>query len=165
MSLLGNQLSGSIPSSFGNLTKLQALELILNQLSGPIPSELGDLVALRDLRLLGNQLSGPIPASLMNLTALEAPATDIGYNALYTSEEALITFLNSKDPDWAATQTIAPTQVMATSLDNAVILVSWLPITYTGGGGYYRVLSSETAGGPLRRLPARLQTRRPLRSR
>ena len=84
----------------------------------------------------------------MNLTALEAPATDIGYNALYTSDEALITFLNSKDPDWAATQTIAPTGITATSLDNAVIMVSWLPITYTDDTGGYKVMMSETAGGP-----------------
>ena len=62
--------------------------------------------------------------------------------------ERSFTFLNSKDPDWAATQTIAPTDVTATSLDNAVILISWLPITYTGGGGYYSVWRSETAGGP-----------------
>ena len=60
----------------------------------------------------------------------------------------LIAFLNSKDPDWAATQTIAPTQVTATSLDNAVIMVSWLPVTYTADAGYYKVLISETQGGP-----------------
>ena len=93
-----------------------------------------------------NQLAGPIPASLANLTALTA--TNLGYNALYASDEALITFLNTKDPDWAATQTIAPTSVTATSLDNAVIMVSWLPVTYTANAGYYKVLMSQTAGGP-----------------
>ena len=93
-----------------------------------------------------NQLTGPIPTSLANLTALTT--TDFGYNALYTSDDALITFLNTKDPDWAATQTIAPTGITATSLDNAVIMVSWLPVTYTADAGYYRVLISEAAGGP-----------------
>ena len=36
----------------------------------------------------------------------------------------------------------------ATSLDNAVIMVSWLPVTYTTDPGYYKVLISEAAGGP-----------------
>lgn len=141
-----NQLSGEIPAELGNLVNLQSLRLADNQLRGEIPNTLGNLTQLWEMLINSNQLTGPIPTSLANLTALTT--ADFGYNALYTSDEALITFLNTKDPDWAAMQTIAPTQVTATSLDNAVILVSWLPIAYVADAGYYRVLISETPGGP-----------------
>ena len=72
LSLLGNQLSGSIPSELGNLANLQALNLWGNQLSGPIPSELGNLDNLQALRLDSNQLSGSIPSELGNLADLKA---------------------------------------------------------------------------------------------
>ena len=70
LSLLGNQLSGPIPSELGNLANLQELNLWGNQLSGPIPSELGNLANLEHLWLRRNQLSGPIPSELGNLANL-----------------------------------------------------------------------------------------------
>ncbi len=143
-----NQLTGPIPPEFGNLVNLRTLWLNDNRLGGPIPASLGNLVNLEWLMLKGNQLAGPIPATLTALTALNSSHVDLGYNALYTTDEALITFMNSKDADWTATQTIAPTSVTATSLDNAVIMVSWLPIAYTADAGHYNVLIAETAGGP-----------------
>ena len=148
LNLDSNQLSGPIPVELGNYPHLEYLRLQSNQLSGSIPASLGALSTLRGLNLKSNQLSGGIPTSLANLTNLTDGFSDIGYNALYASDQGLITFLNLKDPDWAATQTIAPTQVTATSLDNAEIMVSWLPITYTGDTGSYKVFISETAGGP-----------------
>ncbi len=69
--LYQNQLSGSIPSSLGNLTNLQYLYLYQNQLSGSIPSSLGNLTNLFDLHLANNQLSGSISSSLGNLTNLK----------------------------------------------------------------------------------------------
>ncbi len=143
-----NGLSGGIPVELGNLTDLQSLRLAYDHLSGGIPAELGNLTRLSELLLNSNQLTGPIPTSLANLTALGSSNTNIGYNALTASDEALITFLDSKDADWAATQTIAPTEVTAASLDNAVILVSWLPVAYTADAGYFRVLISDNPGGP-----------------
>ena len=148
LNLDSNLLSGPIPVELGNFPHLEYLRLQSNQLSGSIPAALSTLSTLRGLNLRANQLSGDIPTSLANLTNLTDGFSDIGYNALYASDQGLITFLNLKDPDWATTQTIAPTQVTATSLDNAEIMVSWLPITYTGDTGSYKVLMSETAGGP-----------------
>ena len=65
-----NQLSGTIPSSLGNSGNLQYLDLRINQLSGTIPSSLGNLANLQYLYLYDNQLSGTIPSSLTNLANL-----------------------------------------------------------------------------------------------
>lgn len=63
LNLRSNQLTGTIPSSIGNLTTLYDLDLSYNQLSGNIPPELG-IGYLEDLYLNNNQLSGSIPASI-----------------------------------------------------------------------------------------------------
>ncbi len=65
-----NQLSGPIPTEFGQLVKLQYLMLDSNQLSGSIPTELGNLTQLKYLLLCYNQLTGSIPSSLGNLTQM-----------------------------------------------------------------------------------------------
>ena len=68
--LWGNQLSGPIPPELGNLARLDTLDLSINQLSGPIPPELGNLSNLTYLGALTNQLTGPIPSELGRLTNL-----------------------------------------------------------------------------------------------
>ena len=148
LKLDGNQLTGSIPSQLGNLTNIQDLNLHENQLTGNIPTELGNLVNLTKLALRGNQLAGPIPTSLTNLTQLVPDDTDIGYNALYSEDAGLTTFLDGKDPDWANTQTIPPTDVTAAVAGATSVTVSWTPIPYTDDGGGYRVFHSSTPGGP-----------------
>ncbi|NIM14238.1 MAG: hypothetical protein GTO45_19555, partial [Candidatus Aminicenantes bacterium] len=131
------QLTGSIPQELENLTKLQELKLNKNHLTGSIPEELGNLSNLTKLYLQSNNLKGPIPTSLIYLTGLSE--TDIGYNALYTKNTGLITFLDTKDPDWKDTQTIAPEGVNAEAINSTTIKVSWTPILYTGDTGGYRV--------------------------
>ena len=71
LNLGANQLSGEIPSELGGLTHLETLQLWANQLSGAIPPELAGLTLLRGLNLGGNQLSGGIPPELAGLTHLE----------------------------------------------------------------------------------------------
>ncbi|CAL2252234.1 unnamed protein product [Prunus armeniaca] len=69
LSLDGNQLSGSIPTSLGRLGNLQGLYLNYNKLQGYIPYELCQLDKLVELLLGSNQLSGSIPSCLGNLAA------------------------------------------------------------------------------------------------
>ncbi|XP_058111848.1 receptor-like protein 35 [Magnolia sinica] len=65
-------LSGSLPSSLLNLTKLQYLYLSSNKLSGPIPSPYGnELLNLKVISLENNLLNGTIPSSLLSLPSLQ----------------------------------------------------------------------------------------------
>ncbi|MFC2146589.1 SBBP repeat-containing protein, partial [Acidobacteriota bacterium] len=148
LELGNNNIEGNIPSEIGNLTKLDTLDLNSNALTGGIPSSVGNLGYLEYFFLNGNKLTGSIPTSLTNLSYFLI--IDIGYNALYTDDEALIWFLDitTSPPDWQDTQTIAPTDVSAAVLSKNAIEVSWTPITYTDAEGGYRVFYSTTAGGP-----------------
>ena len=78
----GNEktLTGTIPSTLGNLTGLTNLWLGSNQLTGTIPPELGNLTRLSQLDLRNNRLTGSIPTQLGNLT---------GMKYLYLSENQL----------------------------------------------------------------------------
>ncbi|GLU00031.1 hypothetical protein SLE2022_174260 [Rubroshorea leprosula] len=70
--LFGNQLSGSIPDSIKQLSKLESIDLSENQLSGSIPSSIGQLSKLKIIALSSNQLSGSIPNSIGQLSKLES---------------------------------------------------------------------------------------------
>ncbi|GMP63483.1 hypothetical protein CsSME_00025151 [Camellia sinensis var. sinensis] len=62
-----NGLTGSLPRSIGNLTKLSNLMLASCGFSGPIPETIGSLQQLSVLSLSSNSFSGPIPPSIGNL--------------------------------------------------------------------------------------------------
>ncbi|KAI8022845.1 putative leucine-rich repeat receptor-like protein kinase [Camellia lanceoleosa] len=65
-----NGLTGSLPRSIGNLTKLSNLILVGCSFSGPIPGTIGSLQQLSILSLTSNSFSGPIPPSIGNLSNL-----------------------------------------------------------------------------------------------
>ncbi len=71
LSLIQNELSGTIPAALGDLTHLQKLFLMQNMLSGTIPVELGNMTSLLVLALDQNMLSGTIPVELGNMTSLQ----------------------------------------------------------------------------------------------
>lgn len=146
ISLNSNMLNGSIPAEMGNLSNLRYLYLYNNQLSGMLPSELGNLSNLEILYLDANQLTGQIPSDLINLTHLRY--LDIGYNSLYTDDDTLREFLNTKDPNWEITQTTAPTQTNAAANSTTSIKVSWPSIPYIEDTGGYEVYYSTNPEGP-----------------
>jgi len=85
-SLTSNKVNGSIPSWIGNVVNLRVLGLRTNLLTGPIPPEIGNLVNLTNLDLSNNQLSGPIPSSIGKLTKLQdfGVTNNIGLNGTLT---------------------------------------------------------------------------------
>ncbi|MED6111400.1 hypothetical protein PIB30_051976 [Stylosanthes scabra] len=68
--LSNNSLTGTIPSTLGQLESLIYLYLDSNQIEGHIPAEIGNLKQLYALSLSNNSLSGDIPPILFQLTNL-----------------------------------------------------------------------------------------------
>ncbi|XP_054811745.1 probable LRR receptor-like serine/threonine-protein kinase At1g53430 [Prosopis cineraria] len=68
--LKGLNLSGVIPSEFGNLTQLQEIDLTRNYLNGTIPKSFARL-PLVIVSLLANRISGPIPEEIGDISTLE----------------------------------------------------------------------------------------------
>jgi len=81
-----NQLTGSIPTQLGNLTRLTVLALQSNRLTGAIPASLGGLPLLARLDLSFNSLFGSIPVRLAQLPRLVA--LDVRNNSLTGSVPA-----------------------------------------------------------------------------
>jgi Leucine-rich repeat (LRR) protein len=144
--LSGNNLSGSIPQNLGSLAALRVLDLSGNQLNGSIPLELGNLANLQYLWLYSNQISGCIPTQLTNLFSL----TDlkIDYNALYATDQNLLSFLNSMQPGWQNTQTVAPANLTATVQSSSSVWLEWTPVSYASDAGRYEICTSTTSGSP-----------------
>lgn len=71
ISLLFNNIEGTLPATIGNLKNLKVLELSFNKLTGSIPVEIGHLESLEVLALNGNNLSGSIPSNIGNLKFLK----------------------------------------------------------------------------------------------
>ncbi|KAL7212601.1 hypothetical protein ACSBR2_015315 [Camellia fascicularis] len=71
LGIIFNNLTGTIPSNFGNLVNLQLFVAFHNSLVGSIPTSIGRLEALQAFDLSQNQLSGLIPREIGNLTNLE----------------------------------------------------------------------------------------------
>ncbi|XBI42278.1 hypothetical protein VPH35_126630 [Triticum aestivum] len=80
LSILANNISGTIPSDIGNFIGLEVLHLGHNLLTGIIPDSIGKLTQLKELHLGYNNLSGFIPSSIGNLTGLSK--FDASFNSL-----------------------------------------------------------------------------------
>ena len=156
--LSGNELTGSIPAWLAGLTKLTSLGLRINKLSGTLPSALGGMTQLTALALSSNRFSGEVPASLVKLTNIATvngvKQLMLEYNCLTAHDADLLTYLDTMDPGWALTQTIAPANVHLAGVGTGAVSLAWDPISYTSDGGYYEVGISDTAGGPYAFAPA-----------
>ena len=104
--LSGNQLTET-PPELANLEDLRSLLLTDNELT-KIPPELGNLANLDFLSLAVNRLKGAVPVELSQLTELDEGGLDLRFNHLYTDNNALRDFLNSKQfgGDWETFQTL-----------------------------------------------------------
>jgi Leucine-rich repeat (LRR) protein len=150
LDLSGNRLDGSIPPQISGLATLRRLNLSGNQLSGSIPPEVGYMTSLSSLLVSGNQLRGSVPAALGRLTQMASGYSDLRWNALYTDDPTLRSFLNSCQigGDWESTQTLAPTALAAGSPTLDTVPLSWTPILYAGDTGGYRIGYGTIPGGP-----------------
>ena len=70
LDLAGNALTGAVPPALGRLAHVERLDLSGNRLTGPLPAELGTLGQLQELNLSHNRLTGPLPAELGQLGQL-----------------------------------------------------------------------------------------------
>lgn len=111
---------------------------------------LGNLARLKTLRLYNNQLRGVIPSQLTKLTSLLT--LELGYNTLRADDPALLNFLTIPQSDWAATQTVAPSNLRVTVPTATSVALTWQPISYTADVGYYEVLMAPQAAGPYARV-------------
>ncbi|MCW8982332.1 Two component regulator three Y domain protein [Altibacter sp.] len=71
LSLLFNNVQGTIPASIADLEMLRTLELSFNKITGSLPESIGDLSLLEVLAFNGNKLTGTIPASIAKLSKLK----------------------------------------------------------------------------------------------
>ncbi|CAN7061814.1 unnamed protein product, partial [Brassica rapa subsp. trilocularis] len=69
LDLGSNNFSSSLPSEFGNLSRLEVLSLSANEFFGKVPPTISNLTSLTELYLQNNQLTGSFPL-VQNLTML-----------------------------------------------------------------------------------------------
>ncbi|KAK0577718.1 hypothetical protein LWI29_037488 [Acer saccharum] len=69
--LSDNNLNGSVPATLGQLNRLSVLDLSRNSLTGPIPSNFSLLVNLARLDMSSNHLSEQIPTGLSSLSRIQ----------------------------------------------------------------------------------------------
>jgi hypothetical protein len=72
ISIQGNDLEGTIPSSISSIDSLRFFYLSRNNLSGTIPSSIVSLARLEQLGLDENSLSGGIPSNISQLAGLQS---------------------------------------------------------------------------------------------
>ncbi|MFQ6660888.1 hypothetical protein Gotur_029239, partial [Gossypium turneri] len=76
LSLVNNQLEGSIPRNIENLKNIKILSIINNSFTGHIPLALCRLTNLEYIDLDKNQISGSIPSCIDNLSNLDTLKLD-----------------------------------------------------------------------------------------
>ncbi|KAL4638732.1 hypothetical protein ACB092_03G167500 [Castanea dentata] len=93
-----NYLTGQLPLSLANLTKLVKFDISFNGITGSIPKEFGNFKNLLELNLSHNKFTGPIPSTLgllTNLSNLNLPFNEI--NGSIVSEIGLLKNLLNLD--------------------------------------------------------------------
>ncbi|MCB0130671.1 MAG: hypothetical protein KDD78_07475, partial [Caldilineaceae bacterium] len=87
-----------------------------------------------------------IPESFQSLSKLTK--LNLTYNALSAGSSALNSFLEARNPGWAATQTVPPSALVVGQVQQTDVQLVWTPIAYVGDGGAYQIQYGTTSGGP-----------------
>uniref|UniRef100_A0A803KT58 Uncharacterized protein n=1 Tax=Chenopodium quinoa TaxID=63459 RepID=A0A803KT58_CHEQI len=96
--------SGHIPSSFGNLSQIESLDLSCNNLSGKIPAQLANLNFLGYLNLSFNKLLGKIPTGtqLQSFNASSYEGNQGLYGPPLTTRDPTMTTPTLKGSNWSS---------------------------------------------------------------
>ncbi|MBI2841271.1 MAG: putative Ig domain-containing protein [Acidobacteria bacterium] len=158
LSLGFNRLSGNVPLVLAAIPDLHFLQLQNNQLGGiasgahtvPILAGLAAFSNLIELNVSSNRLVGEVPPEILGLVNLLDDYSDLRWNALYTHDDSVRTFLNTKQKggDWDSTQTLAPTGLSVGAMTSSTVQLAWDPVSYLANQGGYSVYYSRTSGGP-----------------
>lgn len=128
----------------GHVTQLL---LAANQLSGTLPITIGYLSELTTLRLENNALSGNVLPKVCNIID-GLKDFSIAYNLMSSRFKVATECLNQLEPNWLATQTLAPRNLTITEFFTAALRLTWSPIPYTDHGGYYEISYATSMAGP-----------------
>jgi hypothetical protein len=127
----------------GHVTQLL---LGANGLKGSLPPAIGNFTQLTHLSLESNRLRGAVPEAICALTGSVRTA-DLGYNGLESTNRRIRSCLDQLDPDWLATQTVAPRNLQVTDFFSDALQLAWSPIPYTADGGHYEVSYTTSITG------------------
>jgi len=141
LSLNANALKGKIPGEIFGLSQLITIDLAYNHLKGDIPHQIVSLNHLKKLNIASNMLNGNIPKNIFQLDEIRNRSSDFRWNALMSSNKAVNDYLNQKQigGNWIATQTLPPSKLTASVLQNS-FLFRWNVIDYYQNDGGYDLI-------------------------
>jgi uncharacterized repeat protein (TIGR01451 family) len=119
-------ITGKIPASFSKLTQLKVMDGSHTAIDGKLP-ELAALTALQELCFDDTALLGDVPASIVTLKLTKLC---LSYARLEASGITL-SFIQGFDPDFATTQTVPPTNVVASPQPGGTVTFNFTPILFT----------------------------------
>lgn len=145
--LYDNELSGSL-EPLGSLSDLEEIYLFRNRLTGNIPASIGQLSKLRIANLSYNGLVGQIPPEIANCTSMQDRGLGLEHNGLTNDDPSLDSYLARTAPDFARRQTVAPGNVAVSAARERSLVLSWTPILYTDYAGGYIISVATNPSGP-----------------
>ncbi|KAA8547911.1 hypothetical protein F0562_004340 [Nyssa sinensis] len=165
ISCCNNRISGQIPVNIGALCRsVKILDASGNQITGPIPPSLGDLVSLVALNLSWNLLQGQIPSSFSQISGLKwlslaVPSSDpqgrVGGSQNYTAAPSTSSTQKSGNNGFSSIEIASITSASAiVSVLIALIILffytrKWNPRSRIGGSARKEVTVFTDIGVPL----------------